>query len=492
MKIQTVFRSGMKFLTTVLSVGALLAGLWSAFCLLEKWRAQRAWNAYLNQSGPVPLSIREVLPAAPRDVDNFAAAPMVKALFERPDAQWFRPLHLRDGKDRPKWPGTPEGNDQKPTPLPDWAAFFHQQNVLPTTSDHPARDVLTALETVRPELDTLEDALERPSTLFPVDWNRGFSAMQPHLSGILEASSLFSLEAAAHLAAGDPGTAAVRLSTALELADRLREEPVLVSTLVRNAGIARGIGVLHEGLALGKWPAAELLRLQKTLAELSESRSRAAWAAALRGERALANQTVTDLLHSPDTQTTLELMGHRLHGKKSSAWAVYPRVWFILGQVRINQTLDTWARNADGIFTGSPPPATWIRAPDPQPAEGLGRLKWLISDLTTPAYSNSITNWIRSLCTGRHAVLATALEQAFQRDGQFPESLDSLPLENMGSPALDPMTHEKMRYQRLSPTSYRLWSVGPNGTDDHGTALPSTDARRQPDWVWTINRQPTH
>ena len=68
--------------------------------------------------------------------------------------------------------------------------------------------------------------------------------------------------------------------------------------------------------------------------------------------------------------------------------------------------------------------------------------------------------------------------------------MNSLPLEKLGSAALDPIDRLSMRYQRISPNAYRLWSVGAKAGNDQDATTPGTDAKKQPEWAWELTRKP--
>jgi hypothetical protein len=479
--LQIIFRlaTGLSFLV------ALIAALWASFCIQEKWRAQKAWKTYLDQKGPVPLSIDAVLPPIPRDEDNFAAIPMVKALFEKSDAKWFAALKL-DGKNRPAWPRMPQETRKDPFSIESWSAYFHQIGTISALSENPASDVLSGLETIRPEMDSLRSALNRPYTRFPIDWEKDFQAPLPHFNAMMNAISLCTLEGTAQLALGNPTAATNALSDAIKLANRMEGSPILISPLVRQSSIMGAAGTLYRGLSQGQWSSSELPKLETLFRDASEHETHRSWTSALKGERALANQFTHRLLQSNSTRLFLDRIGLFFPEKPSSLWLLYPKGWIIFNQVRLNQNLDSVSESAEGVFTGSPLPSEWIRNTPPSPS--FKRLKWLISDITAPPVQTCLVSLVRNLCLNRQAVLAVALEKSFQQNGQFPESLESLPLQELGSAAFDPVTRERMRYSRITPNSYRLWSVGENLADDQGIVNPDKSAGDQPDWVWQLTR----
>src|SRR5829696_6431513 len=88
-------RSAMWLLFSV----ALLAALWAAFCIEERWRGQRAWQSYRAAAiaRRVPVELESVLRPDPPAADNFADIPMIQDLFATHEAEetlpvWFSAL----------------------------------------------------------------------------------------------------------------------------------------------------------------------------------------------------------------------------------------------------------------------------------------------------------------------------------------------------------------------------------------------------------------
>jgi len=76
--------------------------------------------------------------------------------------------------------------------------------------------------------------------------------------------------------------------------------------------------------------------------------------------------------------------------------------------------------------------------------------------------------------------IAIALKLERARTGVFPESLESLPLPEP-SLALDRFTGQPLNY-RKDGDSYRLYSTGPNGSDENGKL--QQQMHESPDWVF--------
>jgi hypothetical protein len=106
-------------------------------------------------------------------------------------------------------------------------------------------------------------------------------------------------------------------------------------------------------------------------------------------------------------------------------------------------------------------------------ASWYGRLERLLADFAGIPESNFAQNRYSALFT---QILAAELAiQVFeQENGRLPTSLDELVPEVLQAAPGDPFADAPLRY-RLQDDGYLIYSVGPNGVDDHGEA-------KQNDW----------
>ncbi|MGH7972595.1 MAG: hypothetical protein ACREIC_28100 [Limisphaerales bacterium] len=79
------------------------------------------------------------------------------------------------------------------------------------------------------------------------------------------------------------------------------------------------------------------------------------------------------------------------------------------------------------------------------------------------------------------ALLACALERYHLAHGEYPATLAGLVPEFLGRLPHDLINGGEMKYQRLGGTSFVLYSIGWNGSDDRGVAGKNV---WEGDWVW--------
>jgi hypothetical protein len=91
----------------------------------------------------------------------------------------------------------------------------------------------------------------------------------------------------------------------------------------------------------------------------------------------------------------------------------------------------------------------------------------------------------------RRSVLVSALgiRRHLLKHGRVPEKLARLVPEFLESVPIDWMDGGPLRYERLSDSEFRLWSIGKDGIDQGGDPVPPHPVRRYrwdsgQDWVW--------
>lgn len=292
------------------------------------------------------------------------------------------------------------------------------------------------------------------------------------------------LRAVAFLAVGQANRAFDDLKLGFRLSDSIKDEPILISHLVRIAVLQMDLQILYEGLARHSWNEAQLAEIQRyfdsrdLLAELKN---------AMRGEQAFGLDYINYLRRqgsvnfddwgvkrSPRKLLGLLLGGYfyqnmltiaRLHEKYDlpsidpKAHRIFPELAEDAEKV-VNQLHDhgfhPYARVAFALF----------------PALSSAEAK-----------SASMQTFVDE---GR---VACALERYRLANGNFPESLSVLTPNFLDSIPTDVIDGQPLRYRKISENRYVLYSVGWNKTDDGG--LPGWRDEKEKtislfagDWVW--------
>jgi hypothetical protein len=478
-------------------VAALLTLLIVAF-YVERWRGQRAWNAYraaAEQRGHKLWFADHIAPRIP-DSENYAAIPLIEEAFKA-DAERRPP--------KPILPSTTVKDLKRPALIdPDlgtlnltaWRDYFAATKAITKPTSDPARDLLVLLETGAPGLQQLRDAAARPGCRFPTEWEKGVATPVPHLAELLNAGRLFRISASTRLAAGDVAGAATEIDHLFRMHTALCGEPSMIAGLTRSAIFTHAIHAIREGFASGRWSDAELASFERSLSicnPLAELRF------SLASERGFMNSELDRIAQMPpgDLWKLAELVSDP-SGRNAvhPAWmALYPRGWMRLNMIRSNEYFDTLSaffepvagRERDVI----PPHATvddWIRT-------HLGTSAWsrsyhLFLHLFLPAIDGVEAGFLAMHASQHQVRIACALERFRQARGALPEKLDALVPQFLQAIPKDICDGQPMRYRRDPGDSYVLWSVGWNRVDD-GAKPEEKDKspREQADWTWRISRK---
>ena len=127
--------------------------------------------------------------------------------------------------------------------------------------------VLAGLHPAKPIWTELRAASDRPYSRYPVvyDLDDPWGILLPHLGNVKRVVQRLQLRACAELAAGRSDDALADVKLMLYLADSVKNEPFLISYLVRLACVQLAIQPVWEGLAEHAWSDAQLQELQARL-----------------------------------------------------------------------------------------------------------------------------------------------------------------------------------------------------------------------------------
>lgn len=491
----------------------------AALTAIENFRGAWAWRqtrAELVAKGE-RLTFGELLPTTVPADQNVASLPLFANLFDYTHPKrGVIPWRVANAQKRLWAVNLPDNHlpnrksGSGPIALADWAVAFRTSvsnraakppkpdsndawqpayAVAPSNAT-PAQVVLTALSVGDPLIRDLCEFSERPHARFPVHWDESFNALLPHLAFGKGISRHLALRVEARLAEGDVTGAFADQLCGLRVAGIFREEPLLISQLVRIAQGAIAASSLWPGIRQHQWTEAQLAEFQRRLDRPSFLRDMA-WS--LEGERAgailmldgMARQGVFGNLEEIEA-----LGGTDASGSQMTA-AVFPRGWIRQNEIRIvqfhQQLIETgrllatnppangWSGSLKRLDEG--PLAAALEAPTPYN---------LLYRMLAPALGKAIAKAMRADQTAVMAATACALERHWKKHGAYPESLAALEPEFMAEAPRDFMDGQPLRYRRTETGHFQLWSVGLDGTDNDGVAKvkdAGADELGQ-DWVW--------
>jgi hypothetical protein len=485
----------------------------------ENWRGRRVWNSYRRavEAKGAQLQLQAFIPPPVPDEQNFAATPFMADGFakngnESPFARDLfalaQPIHVKGGH---LGGGRP---DRQFMDLQVWKAAFAalsaggggaRPEFDPGKLDAASRAeaapaVLDGLKVHEAAFTELQAASRRPFSRYPVryDLDNPWGILLPHLARIRAICQRLQLRACAELAAGRPADALADIELMLYLGESIRDEPFIVSFLLRLDCIQTASQPIWEGLAEHRWSDDQLAVLQ---ARLQPPDLFAGMQHCLEAERA-AGILTAELLYRRRYELR-QLVGDAgpsvLRG--FALWIyvpLAPRGWFHLEQLNYASLYDhQWERAFDVEKRRVFPDVLAACSRDLAGVVAGGaeskylqalRRHQLLAILLLPSLEKVPLRAAIAQTALDQASLACVLERIRLVHGRFPEQLTSLV--PGGLPALphDPLTGVPYVYQRESDDRFILYSVGWNQRDEGGRRGGILYDTAKGDWVWEYPR----
>lgn len=477
-------------------------------------------------ASPERAAAEKLVPPPVPDDQNFAATPFFQSLFNKsidPGAsQWPDDFSRADQWPR-RIPTLAESAEGRKTGRFVWdllawkVAFEKSQDVLrpsdtrdeiavtdqpnPATNAQAALFILEALKPYEAALAELHAANKRPYARFNVNYilENPWGILLPQLAVVKRTVQLLRLKASAELAAGHSEQALQDILLMLRLVNASKDEPTLISQLVRVACLEITFQPIWEGLAERRWSEHQLQTLQARLEQFDFITD---LKLALESEKVWGNVTV-GLVRDKRTPgyllSLLESEGKAEPWQKEADRVLVkaPRDWFDQEQRNYNQLFDERLLKGFDIAARR----VYPRVADENVhlmEKALRNKNTVIKDhlVFAKAFLGALTRVHLKLAgTQGYADLATvacALERYRLGHGQYPDTLGALVPRFLKQVPHDLITGQPLHYQRTDDGLFLLYSVGWNENDDGGELAFLASGRgpekKEGDWVW---RYPT-
>ncbi|MEO7676737.1 MAG: hypothetical protein ABIV39_08260, partial [Verrucomicrobiota bacterium] len=494
---------------------------------IENWRGRSGFKKVkrdLAAQGE-KLDWQSFVPPPIPNESNFASIPIFAKLFD----------YQRDATGQAVWRDTNalnenvlsiyvEGFDDLPsfglwilgrkTDLQEWQDYYRKSKLVTdessVTSTNPAADILAALAKSDDAINQLEKASELPFSRLPIQYDESYSAQTPHLSKLKAAAQNLNLRASAHLELGQIDSAAKDVILNLRLANLSRDEPFLISHLVRVAMTTIDLHPLWEGLLDQRWDEQHLKAFQAELEKFDYIQS---LQLALRGERVSSLQMIEmsrtnrnmfpwlilgSSSQNPPLEFDLDSL-KRYSSKKlqSMIWHSIPDGWFYQNQSAIADTFQQMLAAVDPVAHRVSLSKIKVAADLAENRKGFYPY-FALAQLLLPAHQKAAMKLSFEQTAVELAIVACALERYRLVIGVFPEDLAALSPQFLEKIPHDIITGEPLKYRQTGDGKFILYSVGWNGTDDGGTIAIRLSSRNpqmeEGDWVWqySTNSPPTN
>ncbi len=459
------------------------------------------------------------IPAPVPDGSNFVATPYFTSLFPKPSRadtnQWPDDFSRADSWPRefPRQADSPIGRatGRFVTDLVSWQKVFElsqsgastNEQVTAVESPEPVANaraasvVLKYLKPYEPVLAELHAANKRPLSRFNVDYSveNPWAILLPHLAVVKRTCQLLRLKTEAEVAAAHSQQALEDALLLLRLVDAPRDEPTLISQLVRVACLQISMQPIWEGLAARTWSASQLASLQTQLEKFDFIVD---LKHALESERAWGNVTigivrdkrVPGLLNSMLDPSAQEESWQK---EANRAFQSCPPDWFDQEMTNFNRIFDEHILSIMDFENRRVDPGM-AEEKDRLVTSAIGNKRNLVKDhlvfarMLIVAPSKLTLKMVNAQATAEMAALACALERHRLATGEYPETLNALVPRFSRQVPRDAIDGEPLRYQRTSDGLFVLYSIGWNQTDDNGTPAFFASGRgpetKEGDWVW--------
>jgi hypothetical protein len=486
----------------------------------ETWRGRRAWNQYrraLEAQGE-PLDYAALIPNPVADDQNFAATPAIKSWFEKKtpydsDHPWNDPFSR--AVEQVRLPPRAKGAraERRFEDLVAWETAFgalrsgelaprqeYYSGKLDAASRAKAASaVLAGMKTNEALFAELRVASQRPYSRYPVNYNveTPFALRLPHFRMVRGVCRRLELKACAELAGGQSAQALEDLRLIFRLADSLKDEPLLISYLVRIACGQVAMQPIWEGLAEHRWQDTELQELEM---RLQQDNFIADLKAPLVAEQAAGIATI-EMVRKKGLGY-LNALG-RTEGTPAPAdpkasfigAIIVPQGWYYQEelnycwgfQVELATSLETNKKRVSPVQVK----ADTKTFEQMMPASGFAGTKFgiilrhrLMARMLLPALGRVVTRAATAQTAFNQAAIACALERYRLANGHYPETLMALAPRFISSLPDDVVTGEPYKYRLTDDGRFVLYSVGWDEKDDGGVPGKLLFDQEKGDWVW--------
>jgi hypothetical protein len=326
-----------------------------------------------------------------------------------------------------------------------------------------------------------QEAARRPLARWGVfyETNAPWSILLPHLAMGKRIVSLLQLRSSARLAAEAQGGLS-DLELGFRLAETFKEEPFLISQLVRNACLTLLFQPLKEGLARRQFTDAQLAGLQQKLGAVDVL---AAYQYSMCAERGWNG----DRKSFPDFDWT-QMFGEEKGKHYNRVWACArfaPSGWIYQNQLALFRFYDRFALPA--VDAGARRVHSEVAAEASEVKQRMGGPFSVFLKLFSPDISSVAWRFARTQTQLDQAVIACALERYRLAHGGFPQNLDALAPQFLGQVPHELVSGQPIHYSLTEDGQYLLSSANWVPKDDslqkygYESSIPEAG-----DWVWRL------
>jgi hypothetical protein len=354
-----------------------------------------------------------------------------------------------------------------------------------------AAEVLAQLHDCNSLIEQLRADSCKPRSRFNIHYQEPNPAaiLLPHLSALKRLSEMLQLRVSAELVLGQTQQAFEDLKLMLYLSNACRDEPILISQLVRFAQIQLALEVIAYGMR--QWSETQLDELQARLAQFNFC---ADIRRALEAEQIFFGGGLIDYVESNRKEyNALGTLSPNNSQLPEVLLAIIPRGWFDLEKLNYYRLYDNYLRPDLIDLSNKRINPTKVREVRldidrtlQKSPESLLLRHRVFARLLFPSLDGALRKTAFSQSGAQIASIACALEKYRRAHNRFPDNLNLLIPQFARELPTDAISGLPVHYRLEESGQYLLYSVGWNEVDDGGSVEAKEKgqgAAIEGDWV---------
>jgi hypothetical protein len=310
---------------------------------------------------------------------------------------------------------------------------------------------------------------------YPLNLGAGSNVDTHHLAAVRSLARALSLSAWVASVEDRPADIVGLIQAMGPVGESLKEEPTLISQLVRVAIHGITVAALENAMNRTQFSEEELAELQNFFATALPPKSEHSIVGqGMRGEKVMASTPFYELYPQYRSRTfNTDTWGYRLF------WA-FNRVALLRCHAELNaQNHVETATLPRGKMRYSSPLLTEI--------EDAGSTRYIMVQMLMPALERAYLAEWRDRCYMDMAVAACAVERYRLKQGRLPETLDALVPEFLDAVPVDPFNENApITYRVREDGEFVIYTWAMNGMDDQGTPLEKGSGWHSADFTFTV------
>lgn len=305
-------------------------------------------------------------------------------------------------------------------------------------------------------------ALDRSQARYPLDYTRGFATSLPHLAEVKRELASYKVDTFLAIQEGRTADAMDSLEQMKRMTLTLKDEPFLISQLVRIACTAITLNGIEQ---LVSWQSLEPAQLKRLSTLVDDLQLGNACYQSMLAERA-GGLSVFRM-----SAGELDAIGSGVPGGGGTGASVALGLLRITGISGADQRLMLSAFDQILPLTTNLTPTSVARISnvmDDTVAQARNFPPKIFTGMFLPAFAKAAAKFQRIESERRLTLIALSIEAyRLEHGGSLPENLELLEAMKLGEQFSDPFANEPIKFQPRS-NGYLLYSVGEEGVDNQG------------------------